>query len=402
MTRRRVKITGIGPVTAAGIGRDAFWRGILESVSRVRPYTKLGEEYGPLVAAYIDDPDLYHYLDRKLVPKGAARHTVFAIAGGLLALEDAGISREAFGAARSAIVSGSSLMDFGGIGGSIEGVTKKGARVAQPRPLYTTGVGSVASAINTVLGTQARLMSISTQCDSGMDAIGQAADLVARGECDLALCGGTDAPLFRFPILEMRVAGLTPATTENPGQIARPFDMWRTTGVVSEGACMFVLEPESSPRHGYAFLEGYAFATDKGEDLCGGMEAAARLALAEAKMRPAEIDVINAWGPGHKEVDVGEARAMVRLFGDSLANIPVVSIKGAIGTALGGAPAIQIASAALALHNQVIPPTVNWQYPDPECPFRLSNQARPVEHERTLVNAHGLGGVNAAVILRRC
>ncbi len=402
MMQRRVKITGIGPVTPAGIGREEFWKGILEPVSRVRPYTKLGEEYGPLVAAYIDDHDLYRHIDRKIVPKGAARHTVFAVVGGMLALRDAGISPGEFGAARSAIVTGSSLMDFGGIGGSIEGVTKRGARVAQPRPLFTTGVGSVASAINTVLGAKSRLMSVSTQCDSGMDAIGQAADLVARGECDFAICGGTDAPLFRFPILEMRVAGLTPATDANPARIARPFDRWRTTGVVSEGACMLLLEPDSSPRPAYAYIEGYAFATDKGDDICGGMFDAAKLALAEAKMRACEVDAINAWGPGHKEVDVGEARAMVRLFGAGLAEIPAVSIKGAIGTALGGAPAIQVASAALALHDQIIPPTVNWDYPDPDCPLRLSNRASPVSHERTLINAHGLGGVNAAMILRRC
>jgi 3-oxoacyl-[acyl-carrier-protein] synthase II len=400
--RRRVKITGIGPVTPAGIGREAFWRGILEPVSRVRPYTKLGAEYGPLVAAYIDDEDLYRHIDRTLLPKGAARHTVFAVVGALLALQDAGISRDALEEMRCAIVTGSSVMDFGGIGKSIEGVQKRGIRAAQPRVLYTIGIGSVASAINEVLGANARVQSLSNQCNSGMDAIGRAAEMVALGEVDMAICGGAEAPLHRFPLLELRAAGLTPVTIEQPERIARPFDLWRTTGVVSEGACMFIIEPDASTRPGYGCIAGYAYGSDQGDDICGGMVQTSRLAMAEAGIRPAEIEVINAWGPGHKQVDLGEARAMSEVFGAGLEQLPAVSIKGAIGTPLGGAPAIQIASAALALRYGRIPPTVNWEHPDPACPLNLSNQPRDIVHGRTLINAHGLGGVNASMVLRRC
>jgi 3-oxoacyl-[acyl-carrier-protein] synthase II len=251
MKRRRVKITGIGPVTPAGIGREEFWKGILEPVSRVRPYPKFEQEHGPFVAAFIDKFNISDYIDRALVPKGMARHTLFAVVGAILAMKDAGLTREELLEASCVIVTGSSIMDFGGISASIEAVQKRGSRAAQQRVLFTTGIGSIPSTLNNILGLEARSLAISTQCNSGLDAIGHAADMVATGEADIAICGGTEAPLHRFPLLELRAAGLTPSTTEMPGRIARPFDLWRTTGVVSEGASMFVIEPETSPRRGY-------------------------------------------------------------------------------------------------------------------------------------------------------
>jgi 3-oxoacyl-[acyl-carrier-protein] synthase II len=403
MKRRRVKITGIGPVTPAGIGREAFWSGILEPVSRIRPYAKFGEEYGPFVAAHISAFDIGKYInDRSLLPKGAARHTLFAVAGAALALADAGIQASELREADCVIITGSSLMDFGGITSSTDAVHKRGAAAAIARTIFTTNITSVPEAINRMLGITARTMTLQNSCCAGMDAIGQAAALVSEGKAEIALCGGTEAPLHRCPLLELRAAGLTPTTTEMPERLARPFDLWRTTGVVSEGACMFVIEPETSKRRGYSYVAGYGFANDRPTDSCGGMKAAGKIALADAGLRPEEIDAINAWGPGHKFIDEGEARAMVDLFKSALAEIPAVSIKGAIGSPLGAAPAIQVAVTALAQKFGIIPPTVNWEYPDPACPLNLSGHARNVDHVYTLINSHGVGSVNSSLLLARC
>lgn len=402
MRRRRVKITGIGPVTPAGIGRDEFWKGILEPVSRVRPFAKLGEQYGPLVAAYMDGFDIGNYIDRTLLPKGAARHTLFAVAGSVLALQDAGLSREDFAAANGAIVTGTSLMDFGGTISTIDAVHRRGVRGAQGRAVYTANLASVPTALNEAFGMAARSMVIQSSCCSGLDAIGYSANLVATGEVDMVICGGTEAPLHRCPLLELRATGLTPMTDEMPERLARPFDLWRTTGVVSEGASMFLIEPENSPRRGYSYITGYAFANDKPGDLCGGMATAGKQAIADARLRTDQIDVINAWGPGHKLIDQMEAQAMKDLFQGHLANIPAVSIKGSVGSPLGSAPAIQVATAALGHRFGMIPPTVNWDYADPACPLNLSNQPRSISHAVTLVNAHGLAGVNSSLILERC
>ena len=402
MKRRRVKITGIGPVTPAGIGREEFWKGILEPVSRVRVFEKLDKNLGPFVATYIDRFDLGRYVDCSRLPKGAARHTMFAVCGAALAMRDAGVSIAELAAANSVIVTGSSIMDFGGIIHSVDSVQQRGVRGALPRTLFNIGIGSVANAINQVFGITARTVSMSNQCCSGLDAIGYAASLIAHGEAELTICGGTEAPLHRFPLVELRAAELTPGSTDMPERLARPFDLWRTTGVVGEGSCMFVLEPESSPRPGYCYVAGYGFANDEQDNLCGGMETAGRLAAAEANVRLCDIDVISAWGPGHKMVDRGEARAMGALFGPRIEGIPASSIKAAIGTPLGAAPAIQVAAAALGLRHSLVPPTTNWEYPDPDCNLKLSNQITAFSHECTLVNAHGFGAVNSSMILHRC
>jgi 3-oxoacyl-(acyl-carrier-protein) synthase len=402
MRRRRVKITGIGPVTPAGIGREEFWREIMEPVSRVRPYKKLEPEFGPLVAGYIDKLVMDDFVDPTLVRKGAARQTLFAIASSILALRDAGLPPEEFARGSCAIIVGSSIMDFGGVINSLDSVAKHGARGAKPRSIYTFHAAGVPGSIGEILGVTARTMTMQSSCCAGMDAIGQAADLVASGEADFALCGGTEAPLYRFPILELRASGLTSWTHDMASRQVRPFDLWRTTGVVSEGACMMVLEPEDSPRPGYSYVSGYAFANDEPDSLCGGLVASGRLALAAAQLRPHQVDAIMAWGPGHKEIDAAEVRALEKVFGSFLRNIPVVSIKGSMGLPLGAAPAIDIAAAALAQRSEMLPPTVNWQYPDPACRLNLSAAPRTIAHSTTLINAHGLGGINSSLILERC
>lgn len=402
MKRRRVKITGIGPVTPAGIGREAFWKGILEPVSRVKPFTKLDPELGPFVAAWVERFSIENYVDKAVVPKGAARHTLFAIAATKLALVDARIAAADLNEENVVVVTGSSLMDFDGIGRTIVGVETKGVRGAVPRTVYTSNASVVPSSIVQVLGLAARTMSIQTSCCAGMDAIGHAAHMVARGEADIAICGGTEAPLFKCPLVELRATGLTPATVENFGRINRPFDLWRTTGVVSEGATMLVLEPESSPRPGYGYISGYAHANDTGSNLCGGLADAIRLAIADAEIRHDRVDAINAWGPGHTLVDRAESAALANIFGDRLAEIPAVSIKGSVGNPLGAAPAMQVAVAVLGLSLGILPPTVNWQFPDPACPLNLSGRMRTISHETTLVNSHGLSGVNAGIVLRKC
>jgi 3-oxoacyl-(acyl-carrier-protein) synthase len=293
-------------------------------------------------------------------------------------------------------------MDFGGVLSSVESVNRWGARGAKPRTVYSTPAYSACAAINEVLGISAQAMGMQSACCSGLDAIGCAAQMVANGEVELAICGGVEAPLHRSPLLELRAAELTPQSDEMPERLDRPFDLWRTTGVVSEGAALFVIEPERSPRRGYSFITGYAFASDQAGDLCGGLAESTRFALAEARRRPTEIDVISAWGPGHKAIDAAEVQAMERVFGPSLADVPAGSIKGAIGTPLGAAPAIQVAAAALGQRMASVPPTVNWDYPDPACILNLSNRSRLLAHDITLVNAHGLGGANSSLVLERC
>lgn len=399
MKRRRVKITGLGPVTPAGCGRVDFWRGILESRSYVRELQALAKyKSGDFVGAEVDDAaitDIVIALEADKLP----RHTQFAIAGAELALRDAGLSLASVRDLDPLVIAGASLMDFGVMNKVMDRIAKTGPDFGVPSAVFSSSVSAISGSIAERIGGRTQTMALQSACCSGLDAIGHAANRIAAGEVEIAICGGTEAPLYFHPMLELRMAGLAPATAELPGRMCRPFDQWRTTGVIGEGACLMVLEPEDSPRPAHAYIDGYAYATDPVGRPLEGLAEAIRLALANAGRRLSEIECINAWGPGHKLVDRAEAQVLHATFGAALADIPVVSIKGAIGNPLGAAGAIQVGAAALAIADEMIPPTVNWQFPDPDCPLNLSAKARAVSHHVTLVNSHGLSGTNACLVL---
>lgn len=400
MSRRRVKITGIGPVTPAGIGRDAFWNGIQESVSRVRLIDRFAPEAGSFVAAEVDGFRLNDYAE-DVSAKRMPRHTQFAVAAAALAVKDAGLNLRDLGKISTLIQVGSSLMDFGVINKTVEMIMKKGPIHGLPSSVYSASVSAIGGAIGEMIGGTSRTMALQSACCAGLDSIGHAAAAIARGEVEVAICGGTESPLYFHPMLELRLAGLAPGSPDAPHRQCRPFDLWRTTGVIGEGACVLILEPEESPRQGYAFVDGYSFVTDPAAQPGVGLREAMRLAIANAGYRPHEVDVINAWGPGHRLIDAAEATAIQDVFGDETKQTAAVSIKGAIGNPLGAAGAIQVGCAALGLVHGVVPPTVNWDYPDPACPLALSASSRVLPHRVTAVNSHGLSGTNACLIISR-
>ncbi len=400
MKRRRVKITGIGPVTPAGIGKAAFARGILEPFSRAKVINRFPDEAGAFVGMEVKDFKLENYLP-DFPAKRQPRHTQFALAGAKLALSDAGISLKELYDKSPLIIIGASLMDFGSINKGVELIVRKGPIHALPTTVFTASVSSIGGAIAEAIGGMTRGLALQSACCAGMDAIGQAAEMIACGESDVAICGGTEAPLYFHPMIELKLAGLAPGNPEHPERQCRPFDLWRTTGVISEGACIFVLEPEESPRFGYAYVDGYSFASDPPFQPGVGLSQAMELALANAGMGRIDIDIVNAWGPGHRVIDAAESAALCQTFKERLAEIPVFSIKGAIGNPLGAGGAIQVAVTALGFQSGMIPPTVNWQFPDPECPLNLSAEARQIEHKTALINSHGLSGTNACLVLKR-
>ena len=400
MKRRRVKITGLGFITPAGVGKEPFWQGILEPVSRVVAMKKFPDEAGAFVAAEVKGFRLENHLPN-VSSKRMPRHTQFAVAAAALALEDAGLSLGHLRGRNPLIMVGASLMDFGSINKGVEIIVRKGPVNGLPSTVFSASVASISGALGEIIGGGTRTLALQSACCAGTDAIGHAADMVARGETDLALCGGTESPLYFHPMLELKMAGLAPGNPENPERQSRPFDLWRTTGVIGEGACVLLLEPEESPRPAYAYINGYAFASDPLESPGAGLYDAMRLAIANAGLNVREVDCVSAWGPGHKIIDRAESHALQRLFGDDLGAIPVVSLKGAIGNPLGAGGAIQAGCAALGLQREMIPPTVNWQYPDPSCALNLSAQPRHVAHTTTIVNAHGLAGTNACLVLHR-
>ncbi len=398
--RRRVKITGIGPVTPAGIGREAFFRGINESVSRVRAITRFDPAAGPFIGAEVSGFDLKDYAPEEN-PRRISRHTQFGLAAAILAIKDANLSVDEIRTLSPAVVTGTSIMDIERIRQTVQAVSQKGPRHAMASAVYEASVLNVAGKISTYLDLSAKMIAVQTSCCSGLDAIGQAFDLVAEGQSSLAIAGGSEAPLSLHPMLEFNAAGLSPTNDSEIPKSCRPFDLWRSTGVLGEGSAMLILEPEESPRPAYAWITGYGFASD-GNNLAGdGIAEAAQIALANACRRIDEVDYICAWGPGHRAIDTNESTALRRVFGDRLRNIPACSIKAAIGTALAAAGAIEVASVSLSMRHGLIPPTVNWETPDPSCPLNLTARARYLGTNVALVNAHGLSGSNSVIVMER-
>lgn len=399
-SRRRVKITGLGVVTPAGIGREEFFRGINEPRSRIGTITRFDADAGTFVGAEIHGFDLKNFAPDEN-PRRMSRHTQFALVAGLLAIRDAGIDPARCAALNPTVVTGTSIMDIDRIGRGIENVVKKGPRHAPGSIIYEASTVNVAGKIAQLFEPTARMLTLQTSCCSGLDAIGQAAELVATGQTQLAIAGGAESPFAYYPMLAFNASELSPSAKDHPERSCRPFDLWRSTGVLGEGAAMLVLEPEDSPRPAFAWLSGYGYANDPEGQTAAGLYEAALHALANARRQPRDIDYVNAWGPGHRLIDNQESFVLKRLFGDRLPDIAVTSLKGAIGTALAASGAIQAASVALTFQHGRLPPTVNWQTPDPNCPLNLSAQPRFLESRVAMVNSHGLSGSNAVVILEK-
>jgi 3-oxoacyl-(acyl-carrier-protein) synthase len=399
--RRRVKITGIGPVTPAGIGRENFFNGINEPVSRVREITRFDARGGAFVAAEIADFRIAEWIPEIGNPKRIPRQTQFALVGAVLALADAGLTVEMLKGTDPVVVNGSSLPDPELTYRTIAGVATKGPRYAVPAAIYDAAPSAIASAIAKLLATRCRTIALQSACCSGLDGIGHGADMISSGQAEIAFCCGTEAPIFNQPMLELGISKLSPRNARKPTEMGRPFDLWRNTGVIGEGACVILLEAEDSPRPAYAWVGGYAYGNDESDVAGIGLMSTMKMALANARCPAASVDLINAWGPGHVQIDAVEAACLCEFFGERIASIPTVSIKGAVGNPLGAAGSIQVASAALSLRTGRVPPTVNWETPDPECPLHLSARARDVGCRVALVNAHGLCGTNASMVLTR-
>lgn len=398
--RRRVKITGIGPVTPAGIGREAFFKGINESKSRVRAITRFDPDAGQFVGAEILDFDVRDYISIEN-PRRWPRHNQFGLSAAILALQDAGLTARDLAGKHPIIITGTTMMDFESVTKTVEYVTRKGPKFGLSSAVNQALAISIADRIASYLETPAKILSLQTACCSGLDALGHGADYIATGQTDFVICGGAEAPLYYHPMLELGMAELSPKSSDSPSEVCRPFDLWRTTGVFGEGAALFVLEPEESPREAYAYVSGYGYANDHVDHIETGWRNAIHIALANARRMPRDVDFVSAWGPGHKRIDATEAYALRAVFGDLLDRIPVSSIKGAIGSPMAAAGAIQVASTALAMRHGRIPPTVNWRTPDPDCPLNLSADARHIQTHVALINGHGISGNNSCLILER-
>lgn len=407
---RRVVVTGLGPVTPIGTGKDAFWQALLEGVSAGGPITAFDTtDYTTTIAAEITDFDPSPWLDRREA-RHMDRFTQFAMAAGLLAVEDASLAVAPGEAGRVGVLMGS------GIGGTAswwaqhEILRERGPHRVSPYfvPMLISNIAGGQLAIR--LGLKGPNFCINSACATGNHAIGEAAAIIRRGEADVMIAGGAEAAIT--PLAVAGFCSLRALTTRNddPTHASRPFDASRDGFLMGEGAGALVLEEmghamdRGAPIYGE--VAGYGASCDAyhitAPDAEGeGAVRAMTTALVAAGLSPEQVDYVNAHGTSTEINDVVETKVLKQVFGEHAYRLAVSSTKSQMGHLLGAAGAAEAIACLLAMQHQMIPATVNLVEPDPECDLDyVPGTPRPGRVRVAMSNGFGFGGQNAVLVLR--
>ncbi|HEY3417621.1 MAG TPA: beta-ketoacyl-ACP synthase II [Armatimonadota bacterium] len=407
---RRAVITGIGPVTPTGIGKEDFWGGLQAGKSVVRRLTLFDPSaLRSQMAGEVRNFTPEDFIEVKRL-KRMDRYSQFAVSAARLAVEDAGLVPENEDGERAGVSIGTAL---GGVGyAEIQvGVhNTQGLRAVDPMLalLVFGGAGSCNIAIE--FGFSGPNSANSNSCASGTIALGQALEWIRHDKADVVLAGGAEAPLAPLCYGAFTILRAMSSRNEEPERACRPFDAARDGFVMGEGAAMLVVEELHHARARgariYGEIVGYGLTNDANHmtaPLVDGGQAARAMALAlrDAGRQPEEIDYINAHGSSTPLNDRAETLAIKRIFGAHASRLPISSIKGHHGHALGASGAIEAAAALLMLERQYVIPTVNLETPDPACDLDYVPQVGRTHPLRTIVsNSFGFGGINASIVLR--
>jgi 3-oxoacyl-[acyl-carrier-protein] synthase II len=407
---RRVVITGMGAVTPLGNDLPTTWRRLVAGESGVdRIHAFDPSAFTVQIAAEVkDDFD----------PSGAApakelrkldRNVLFALSAAKEAVEDSGLN--GFDPERVGVVVGNCIGGFNELMRQYDVLRERGPDRVSPTFLANVLVDSASGQIAIELGLRGPNYAVVSACATGSHAIGEAAELVRQGDADVILAGGTEGcihPLILAGFCTMR--GLATGNG-NPQGAARPFDALRDGFVMGEGAAVMVLEElEAARARGatiYAEVLGWGASNDAHHMLqpdpeSFGVVAMMRAALQRAQVDPGDVDYINAHGTGTPLGDLAETQAIKEVFGDHSYELAISSTKSMIGHMFGAAGAIEAMACALAIHEGTIPPTINYEQPDPDLDLDyVPNEARKAEVRVALSNAMGLGGHNGCVLLGR-
>jgi 3-oxoacyl-[acyl-carrier-protein] synthase II len=407
---RRVVVTGLGIVSPLGHNACDTWAALLSARSGTRRITHFDPGgFESQVAGEVPDFDPTAYMDRKEARR-ADRATQFAFVAADEALRQSGYRPQPGDGTELAVIVGTAIGGITTLVHEYETMRAKGPGRVSPflMPMMLSDMSSGQLSIR--LGARGVNYCLISACASGADSIGEAANMIRRGDAEVVLAGGTEAPIT--PIVVAGFAAARALTTGNsdPARASRPFDARRDGFVLSEGAAILVLESEEHAlARGatiLAELAGYGATSDayhitQPDDRGEGAARAMQLALRQAILQPDEIDYLNAHGTSTPINDRLETLALKRVFGEYAYDLPISSTKSMTGHLLGAAGAVEAAICVLALQKQVIPPTANYETPDPDCDLDyVPNVARPARLEAIMTNSLGFGGHNSSLILR--
>lgn len=408
---RRVAITGIGVVTASGIGARALGVGLRESGSPVGPVTRFdASSFRARLAVEVNDFRPEDWLERNEARR-LDRFGQLSLATAEQALADAGLDRRDLVGERVAVQMGSALGGIAHAEREMHGFLNRGVRGVDPRLALTVFCGASSCNIAIRFGFQGPNSTNAMSCASGTIAVGDAFRLVRSGEVDLALAGGVEAPLAPLTFGAFALIRAMSTRNDDPGRAYRPFDRDRDGFIMGEGAAVLVLEEESHARRRgapvYALVAGYGTTNDAHHMTAPRPDAsqaarAMREALRMAGLTAEDIDYVNAHGSSTPLNDATESLAVRSALGERASRIPVSGTKPYYGHALGASGAIEAAICALSLRDQWVPPTLNLEHAGEGCDLDYVpavGRAAPLRH--VLSNSFGFGGINAVLALSR-
>jgi len=409
--KKRVVITGIGILAPNGTGKEVFWQALTEGKSGIGTVTRFKtDDFPTKIAGEVRDFDPGKFFDRKEA-KRMDRFTQFAVAGTKLAIEDAGLNLESIDSERLAVVFGTGIGGMETLEEQARILAEKGPGRVSPFFVPMMIANMAAGQISISIGAKGPNYTIVNACATGTNAVGDAYKLLQRGEADAVITGGSEASVT--PLAFAGFCSMKAMSTRNnePDRASRPFDRDRDGFVLSEGAGVLLLETlehaKSRGAHIYTEVIGYGSSADAFHitaPVPGGEGAAASMqaALNDAKLKPEEVEYINAHGTSTDLNDKLETLAIKKVFGAKAYDIPISSTKSMTGHLLGAAGAIELIACCMAIEKGIIPPTINYETPDPDCDLDyVPNKARRQQVAVALSNSFGFGGHNATVILKK-
>ncbi|MQG90437.1 MAG: beta-ketoacyl-ACP synthase II [SAR202 cluster bacterium] len=407
----RVVVTGIGLVTPVGLNSESTWNSLVEGRSGI-DYISLfdAEGYESRIAGEVDNFDASAALGRKEA-KRLDRFSQFACVAALEALEHANLNMEKEDADRVGVLIGSGVGGIITISDQHKILLKRGPKRVSPF-LVPMMLGDMASGqVSMMIGAKGPNFSTVSACATGADSIGEALEMIRRGRADVVIAGGTEAAICEIGVAGFNSCMALSTRNEDPQGASRPFDSDRDGFVLGEGAGLLVLESlEHAEKRGaniLAEMSGYGASSDAhhvtqphpdGE----GAARAMKWAIEDAGITPDKVDYINAHGTSTPLNDKYETIAMKRMYGDHAYNLAISSTKSMTGHLLGAAGAIEAAFTVLAIKNDIVPPTINIENPDPECDLNyIPNTAKKQPVNVAMSNSLGFGGHNASLVFER-
>ena len=407
----QVVVTGFGAITPVGNDRETTWQALVKGVSGIDTITAFDPSGLPTrIAGEVKGFDPAALLDTKRVRR-SARFSQLAIGAAREAVADAGLSLAGELADRTGVVVNCAVAGMG----EIESATRKltGLEPGRVSPYFVSSVipNMAACEVAIDLGVHGPVTASALACASGIYAFLEGRRLIASGEADVVVCGGTDASITPVMFAGLSTMGALSRRNDDPARASRPFDAGRDGFVYGEGAVLAVLESaEHARRRGanvYATIAGGALTSDAfhvsaPEPSAGYTAEAIRLALRRSRTGPADIDYICAHGTSTRANDRTETAAIRAAFGEHAGDVAISSPKSMVGHLIGAAGSLSAMVATLAMRDGVAPPTINLDTPDPECDLDyVPNVARPMTIDTAMVNAFGFGGQNVVAVFTR-